>query len=88
MGPAGYPHAGNVFYSPDIEDKNAIVHMQGNSNRLLGCGTECAGNSVVAFAPGTYSNVLEQVGITTGHIDQFDMSEIVPARRRFADEIA
>ena len=63
-----------MFYSPDIEDKNAIVHMQGNSNRLLGCGTECAGNSVVAFAPGTYSNVLEQVGITTGHIDQFDMS--------------
>ena len=74
MGPPGYPHNGNVFYSPDIEDKNAIVHMQGISNRLLGCRTECTGNSVVAFAPGTFGNVLEQVGITTGHVDQFDMS--------------
>jgi hypothetical protein len=74
MGPAGYPHNGNVYYSRDIEDINAIVHMQGISNRLLGCRTECTGNSVVTFAPGTFGNVLEQVGNTTGRIDQFDMS--------------
>ena len=30
MGPAGYPHNGNVFYSPDTEDKNAMRHYAGH----------------------------------------------------------
>ena len=71
MGPARLSAQRQHVIFADIEDKNAIVHMQGISNRLLGCRTECTGNSVVAFAPGAFGNVLEQVGITTGHVDQF-----------------
>ena len=62
MGPPSYPHNGNVFYSPDIEGNPAIIHMEGNSNRLLGCRMETNGPSICAFGPDSFANVVEQTG--------------------------
>jgi hypothetical protein len=66
MGPPGYPHNDNAFYSTDIEDTNAVVHIQGDFNRVIGSRCEATGNSILAFGPGTYGNIFEQVGMTHG----------------------
>jgi hypothetical protein len=66
MGPPGYPHNDNTFYNPDIEDAPAIVHIQGQCNRLLGCRLEATGQ--IIFGPDGFMNSVEVSNTTHGRI--------------------